>query len=214
MSQRPFRILIADDHAIVRHGLKQMLADDLGKVVFGEATNAGELLQQVWKEKWDLVLLDISMPGRSGLEALGELKKADPAPPVLILSMFPEDEYALRALKAGAAGYLSKQSVAQELLEAVHKVVGGGRYITPALAQRLAEEFSRPATRLPHEELSDREFEIMKLLAAGQSVKEIAAALALSPKTVFTYRARLLEKLRLKSDVEIARYALQHHLVD
>jgi DNA-binding NarL/FixJ family response regulator len=208
------KVLIADDHDVVRQGLKQILADEFEKVTFGEAGNTTELLQQVWKQKWDLVLVDINMPGRSGLEALVELKKERPKLPVMVLSMFSEREYARRALKAGASAYLSKQGLGRELVEAVKKVLAGGRYITPTLAELLAADLGRDETSLPHETLSDREYEVMKLIAAGRSVKEIASQLSLSEKTVFTYRARLLEKMELKGDVEIARYALQNRLVD
>jgi len=207
------RVLIADDHEVVRQGLKQMLTDELGTVTFGEAGNAADALARVWKEKWDLVILDVNMPGRSGIEVLAELKKSRPALPVLVLSMFEETEYAVRALKAGAAGYVSKQSLSRELIGAVRKALGGGRYITPALAEQLAANLGKADGELPHEALSDREFEVMKLIAAGRSVKEIAAQLSLGEKTVFTYRARLLEKLALKSDVDVARYALRQHLV-
>jgi two-component system, NarL family, invasion response regulator UvrY len=208
------RILIADDHEVVRQGVKQILEDGFGQVWCGEAQNTAELLVQVGKGKWDLVLLDISMPGRSGLEALVEVKKQFPKLPVLVLSMFSEREYAVRALKDGAAGYVSKSSLGRELVEAVRKTVAGGRYITPALAELLAEDLSEGGSRLPHAGLSDREYEVMKLIARGKSVKEIAGELALGEKTVFTYRSRLLEKLHLKSDVEVARYALSHRLVE
>jgi DNA-binding NarL/FixJ family response regulator len=208
------KILIADDHEVVRQGVRQILIEGFEKVAFGEAVNAAELLARVRKQKWDLVLLDISMPGRSGLEALVELKKEQPKLPVLVLSMFSEREYALRVLRAGAAGYLTKQGLGHELVAAVKKVLGGGRYITPTLAELLAADLGKQETGLPHEKLSDREYEVMKLIAAAKSVKEIASELSLGEKTVFTYRARLLEKLGLKSDVEVARYALQHGLVD
>jgi two-component system, NarL family, invasion response regulator UvrY len=208
------RVLIADDHEVVRQGVRQILADGFGKVTFGDAVNSAELLSRSGKEKWDLVLLDINMPGRSGLEALVELKKHQPKLPVLMLSMFSEREYALRALKRGASGYLTKQSLGRELVDAVKKALTGGRYITPALAELLAAELDEHGSRLPHETLSDREYEVMKLIATGKSVKEIAGELSLGDKTVFTYRARLLEKLGAKSDVEVARYALRHRLVE
>jgi two-component system, NarL family, invasion response regulator UvrY len=208
------KVLIADDHEVVRQGVRQILTEEFGKVSFGEAANAAELLTRVGKEKWDLVLLDINMPGRSGLEALVEIKKQRPALPVMVLSMFTEREYALRALKAGAAGYLTKQGLGRELVEAVKKVLAGHRYITPALAELLAADLGRSGSGLPHEELSNREYEVMKLIAAAKSVKEIASELSLGEKTVFTYRARMLEKLGLHGDVEVARYALQHRLVE
>jgi two-component system, NarL family, invasion response regulator UvrY len=208
------RVLVADDHEVVRQGVRQILADEFGKVTCGEAVNGAEALSRIEKEKWDLVLLDINMPGRGGLEALVELKKQRPKLPVLMLSMFSEREYAVRALKAGASGYLTKQSLGHELVEAVKKALAGGRYLTPALAELLAADLDKKAAALPHETLSDREYEVMKLIAAGKSVKEIAAELSLGDKTVFTYRARLLEKLGVRGDVDVARYALQHKLVD
>jgi two-component system, NarL family, invasion response regulator UvrY len=208
------KVLIADDHEVVRQGVKQILAEEFGGAEFGEAINTTELLHRAREEKWDLVLLDISMPGRSGLEALVELQQERPGLPVLVLSMFSESEYALRALRAGAAGYLTKKGLGQELVEAVRKALAGGRYITPTLAELLAAGYARNGTRLPHELLSDREYEVMKLIASAKSVKEIANELSLGEKTVFTYRARLLEKLGLKGDVEVARYALKHRLVN
>lgn len=208
------KFLITDDHEVVRQGVRQILAEEFGPVSFGEAANAADLLFQVGKEPWDLVLLDINMPGRNGLEALVELNKQRPRLPVLVLSMFPEREYAVRALKAGAASYLTKESLGRELVAAVKKVLAGQRYITPALAELLAADVVRSGSGLPHEALSDREYEVMKLIAVARSVKQIASDLFLGEKTVFTYRARMLEKLGLQSDVEVARYALQHRLVE
>lgn len=208
------KVLIADDHEVVRRGLKQMISDEFGVVTFGEAGDAAQAIAAVWKGKWDLVILDINMPGRNGLEALAEIQKHRPKLPVVVLSMFSETEYAVRALKAGAAGYVSKQGVSRELIEAAKKALGGGRYVTPAIAEKLASSLGKQEPAHPHEALSDREFEVMKLIAAGQTVKEIAARLALGEKTVFTYRARLRKKLGLKSDVEIARYALTQKLVE
>ena len=208
------KFLITDDHEVVRQGVRQILAEEFGPATFGEAANTADLLFQVGKEPWDLVLLDINMPGRNGLEALVELKKQRPRLPVLVLSMFSEREYALRALKAGAAGYLTKDSLGRELVDAAKKVLAGQRYITPALAELLAADLVRSGSRLPHEALSDREYEVMKLIAVARSVKQIASDLFLGEKTVFTCRARMLEKLGLQSDVEVARYALQHRLVE
>ena len=208
------KFLITDDHEVVRQGVRQILAEEFGPATFGEAANTADLLFQVGKEPWDLVLLDINMPGRNGLEALVELKQQRPRLPVLVLSMFPEREYAVRALKAGAAGYLTKESLGRELVAAVKKVLAGQRYITPALAELLAADVVRSGSGLPHEALSDREYEVMKLIAVARSVKQIASDLFLGEKTVFTYRARMLEKLGLQSDVEVARYALQHRLVE
>lgn len=208
------RFLIADDHQVVRQGLKQMLADDFPGVSFGEASNAAEVFEAATDGTWDLVILDVHMPGRGGIEVLADIKKQCPRLPVLVLSMYPESEYAVRALKAGASGYLNKGSVTRELIEAVKKILGGGRYITPELGEMLAADIGRGKGGQPHQNLSDREYEVMKLIATGSSVKVIAAKLSLSEKTVFTYRSRLLEKLGLESDVDIARYALRHHLVD
>jgi two-component system invasion response regulator UvrY len=208
------RILIADDHQVVRQGLKQMLSDDFPGISFGEASNAAEAFEMATGQSWDLVILDVNMPGRGGIETLVDLRKIKPRMPVLVLSMFPESEYAVRALKAGAAGYINKGSVTRELIEAVKKVLAGGRYITTELGEMLAADLGRGTASLPHHKLSDREYEVMKLLATGNSVKVIASNLSLSEKTVFTYRSRLLEKLGLDSDVDLARYALRHHLVD
>jgi DNA-binding NarL/FixJ family response regulator len=191
-----------------------MLSDDFPDITFGEASNAAEAFEMATGQSWDLVILDVNMPGRGGIETLVDLRKIKPRMPVLVLSMFPESEYAVRALKAGAAGYINKGSVTRELIEAVKKVLAGGRYITTELGEMLAADLDRGTDSLPHHKLSDREYEVMKLLATGNSVKVIASNLSLSEKTVFTYRSRLLEKLGLDSDVDLARYALRHHLVD
>jgi DNA-binding NarL/FixJ family response regulator len=208
------RFLIADDHEVVRQGLKQTLSDEFPDAFFGEASTAAEAFDQALADDWDLIILDVHMPGRAGIETLADLKKAKLRAPVLILSMYSEAEYAVRALKAGAVGYINKASVTSELIEAVKKALGGGRYITPALAELLATDIGQNRNSLPHHNLSDREYEVMKLLATGHSVKAIAVLLSLSEKTVFTYRTRLLTKLGLEGDVEIARYALRHHLVE
>lgn len=208
------RILIADDHEVVRQGLKQMLSDEFPEVVFGEASSAPETFEKATAEDWDLVILDVNMPGRGGIETLADLKKEKPRMPVLVLSMFSESEYAVRALKAGASGYINKGSVTKELIDAVRKTLSGSRYITPALGELLAADLGWGKGSDPHHKLSDREYEVMKLIATGRSVKSIAADLSLSEKTVFTYRTRLLEKLGLDSDVDVARYALRHGLVD
>ena len=208
------RVLIADDHAVVRQGLIQILGDTPEMVVAGEATNGQEVLDKVRAETWDVVVLDISMPDRSGLDVLKELRAERPALPVLVLSMYSEDQYALRVLNAGAAGYLTKDTAADDLVKAIRKVVSGGRYISPFLAEKLAFEIGGDASRLPHEMLSDREFQVLRLLAAGKSVRDIAAELSLSVKTVSTYRARLLEKMHLRTTAELMHYALQNHLID
>jgi two-component system, NarL family, invasion response regulator UvrY len=208
------RILIADDHAIVRKGLKETLEEELGRVTFGEAENSFQILEQVRKREWDLVLLDIGLEGRSGLDVLEEIHLVRPKLPVLILSMYPEGTFALRALKQGAAGYLNKQSAPEQLVAAVVKVLGGGRYVSAALADRLAAELQRETSQSPHESLSNRELQVMRMVAAGKSLKEIAGTLSISVKTVGTYHTRLLDKMGLKSDVEVARYALLNKLVD
>jgi len=208
------RILITEDHAVMREGLKLILADHFKKAQFGEASNATEALDLVWKEKWDVVVLDITMPGRSGLEVLKEIKRSRPHLPVLILSMHPEDQFAVRLLKAGAAGYLTKESAGEELVGAIKKVVGGGRYISPSLAERLASYLTIDVRKAPHERLSDREFSILRMIASGKQVSEIAKELSLSVSTVSTYRSRILEKMTMKNNAELTHYALQKGLVD
>lgn len=207
------KILIVDDHGIVRLGLKQILADEFPAAAFGEAGNTTEALQLAHQSSWDVVLLDINLPGRGGLEVLDEFKVLHPMLPILILSMNPEAEFAERAIKSGAAGYLTKQSAAEELIGAIRKVLAGGRYISSALAEQLAANLAGEANRRPHHQLSNRELQTLLLLAEGKSVKEIGAHLGLSGKTVSTYRSRVLEKLGLKSTVELARYALANQLI-
>jgi two-component system invasion response regulator UvrY len=208
------RALIADDHAVVRQGLKQILGDIPEMVVAGEATNGQEVLDKVRAETWDVVVLDISMPDRSGLDILKQLRSERPKLPVLVLSMHSEDQYAMRVLKAGASGYLTKDSAPDELVKAIRKVMSGGRYVSPFLAEKLAFEIGTDSSRLPHETLSDREFQVLRLIASGKSVTEIAAELSLSSKTVSTYRVRLLQKMNLKTNAELMHYAMQNHLID
>lgn len=208
------RVLIADDHAVVRRGLKQILGDTAEMAVAGEATNGHQVLAMVRAETWDVVVLDISMPDRSGLDVLKEIKAERPGLPVLIMSMYPEEQYATRVLKAGASGYLSKESAANDLIKAIQRVVAGGRYVSPALAEKLATEIGSDLSKLPHEALSDREFQILRGIASGRSVSEIASELCISAKTVSTYRTRLLEKMNLKTSAELMHYAMQHQLVD
>jgi two-component system, NarL family, invasion response regulator UvrY len=208
------KILIADDHEVLRRGLKDILAEEFGDLRVGEARNAQETLEAGRKQAWDIVLLDIKMPGRSGLEVLEELKKLHPKTPVLMVSAFPEADYALRAFKLGASGYVSKEGASDELLAAVRKALAGGRYVTPALAEKLAATLSGETAVAPHETLSNRELEVLRLIAAGKTLKEAAAELNLSEKTIGTYRLRLSKKMGLSSNVELARYALQHHLAD
>ena len=207
------RVLIADDHSIVRKGLKQLLTDEFSGVVFGEAGNAHELLEQAGKQTWDIVLLDITMPGQSGLDVLKQLKEIQPSAGVLILSMHPEEQYAVRMLKAGAAGYITKNTAAESVPGAIRKVLAGGTYISNALAEELAQELKTPREQKPHERLSDREFQVLQLIGAGKSVKDIGFELSLSVKTVSTYRVRLLGKLKVNSTAELIRYALEAGLV-
>ena len=208
------RILLIEDHAVVRQGLKLILADHFKKAVFGEAQNATEALALVWNEKWDVVVLDITLPGRSGLEVLKEIKRSRPKLPVLILSMHPEDQFAVRLLKAGAAGYLTKESAVEELVGAIKKVMGGGRYISPSLAERMASYLAVDVHQAPHERLSDREFLILRLIGSGKQVGQIGRELSLSVSTISTYRTRILEKMDLKNNAELTHYAVQKGLVD
>ena len=207
------KILIADDHAIVRHGLKQILADEFKKSAFGEARNGQEVLDSVWKQDWDVVVLDITMPGRSGLEVLKEIKKAKPKLPVLVLSMHPEDQFAVRVLKSGASGYMTKESAPGELVGAVKKIMAGGRHISTSVAEIMATYLTMDSKRPPHEQLSNREFQVMRMIASGKTVSEIARMLSLSVRTISTYRARILEKTGMKTNAELTHYAFQHSLV-
>lgn len=208
------RVLIADDHAILRRGLKEILMRELDSVTWGEAENGQQVLDQVQNHDWDLLILDITMPGRGGLDVLKNLRALRPKLPVLVLSMHPEDQYGKRVLKAGASGYMNKESAPEELIEAVRKLLGGGRYVSPALAETLASDLSQDAGRPPHESLSDREFEVLRKLASGKTVSQIAEDLHLSVPTVSTYRARLLEKMGMSTTAELMHYALRNHLVD
>src|SRR5436305_179073 len=207
------RILIADDHAVVRRGLKQILADEFKQAHFGEAANAREALDRLRKENWDAVVLDITMPGRSGLEALKEIREEKPKLPVLVLSMHPEDQFAVRVLKSGASGYMTKESAPEELVGAIKKVLAGGRYVSAALAEKLATYLSTDTQKSPQELLSDREFQVLRLIASGKIVSEIAKELSLSVKTISTYRTRILEKMGLRNNAELMHYAMQHQLV-
>lgn len=207
------KILIADDHTVVRKGLKQILLEEFLSAEIDEAGDAEELLGKVMKKEWDIVISDISMPGRSGLEVLQQIKQHYPKLPVLILSIHPEDQYAVRVLKAGASGYLNKDSATDELVKAVRQVLLGKKYITTSIAERLASLLDRDPDKLPHEILSDREFEVLKLLAAGSPVSEIAEKLSLSVTTVSTYRARILTKMSLKSNADLTLYAIKNKLM-
>jgi two-component system invasion response regulator UvrY len=208
------RVLVADDHAIVRRGLRQILQEVPGIDGVDEASNGQEALARVRKGEYRLVLLDISMPGLSGLDVLKQLRAERPKLPVLILSMHPEEQYAVRALKAGASGYLTKETASEELMTAVTRILDGRKYVSESLAENIAQELSHPGEHSPHEDLSDREFQIMRMLASGKTVTEIGAELSLSAKTVSTYRSRLLAKMGLHTNADIARYALQYKLLE
>ncbi len=208
------KVLIADDHPVVRHGLKQILATDADMTVVGEAKNGNEAMELARKLEWDVAVLDYSMPGRSGLELLAEIKREFPQRPVLVLSMHPEELHARRVLKAGGAGYMNKESAGEELAAAIRKVVTGGKYVSAALAERLAVELAPEAQKPPHETLSDREYRVMWMLASGKPINRIAKEMFLSPSTVSTYRVRILRKLGLSSNAELVQYAVKHQLIE
>jgi two-component system, NarL family, invasion response regulator UvrY len=207
------KILIIDDHEIVRDGLKRIVNEQSENITFGEASTAPEALRLVAEQDWDIVVLDLSLGGRNGLEVLKELKQIRPGLPVLILSMHSEEQYARRAFKAGAAGYITKDSPRAELLNAINKVAKGRKYISGALAEELVIDLERGSDRPPHETLSDREFEVMRLIASGKTVGEIAVLLSLSDNTISTYRARLLEKMKMRTNAELTHYAILNGLV-
>jgi DNA-binding NarL/FixJ family response regulator len=206
-------ILIADDHAIVRKGLIQLLSEGFSEITVFEALNSAEVMTQIRSHQLDVILMDISMPGRNGIETLKQMRMEGIRTPVLMLSMHPEDQYALRSLKAGAAGFINKESATVELLAAVKKVIAGGKYISPSLAEKLADAVSDKGSLSGHEHLSDREMEVLQQIATGKTVSEIADHLSLSVNTISTYRTRLLEKLHLSNNAEITRYAIENNLV-
>jgi two-component system invasion response regulator UvrY len=208
------KILIADDHAIVRRGLKQIVSEQTDMIVGGEAENAREVLEMVRSNNWNVIVLDINMPGRSGLEVLKELKREHPKLPVLVLSVHPEDQYGIRMLKAGAAGYLTKDSAPDELVSAIRKVNRGGKYVSPSLAETLVLELGVETDRPRHTILSDREYEVMMMIASGKTVSEIGEELSLSVKTISTYRARVLDKMRMRTNAELTHYAIHNRLLN
>ncbi len=211
---KPIRVLIADDHAIVRQGLRQILSDTPDLTVAGEAENGVQAVNMVRAGEWDVVLMDVSMPDRNGIDALKLIKKEFPRLPVLILSMYPEEQYAIRALKAGAAGYLTKQSAPELLVTAIRQVASGKKYVSPSLAEELANAIGEDSERPAHEKLSDREYQTLCMIASGKTPTEIAEALNLSVKTVSVYRARLLEKMNLRNNAELTHYGLKHGLAE
>lgn len=207
------KILIADDHVVVREGLKQILMALPTVTQIEDAADGLEVLDKVSNNDYDVIVLDISMPGKSGLEVLKEIKILKPQIPVLMLSIYPEGQYAVRVLKAGAAGYLTKESAAEEVVEAVEKVYNGHKYITPSLAEKLADGYLFDSDKPPHEKLSDREFEVFKKIAAGMAIKNIAEELFISVKTVSTYKARIYEKMNMSSNAELTQYAINYGLI-
>ena len=208
------KILIVDDHEVVRDGVKRILDEQFDAITFGEAASVPEALSLVREQDWDVGIFDLSLGDRSGLEVLKELKRIRPRLPVLILSMHSEEQYARRAFKAGASGYITKDSSRSELVKAVNKVIDGGVYVSSSLAERLAIDISSDTDRPPHESLSDREFQVMRLIASGKTVGEIATMLNLSDKTISTYRARILDKMGMRTNAELTRFAIQNKLVD
>lgn len=207
------RILIADDHTVVRKGLRQILLEEFPSAEIIETADAATLFMKVLREEWDVVITDISMPDKSGLEVLQQIRRDYPRLPVLILSAHSEDQYAIRALKAGANGYLCKDSASEELVIAIRRILIGKKYITASLAEKLTFQFDQENDRPPHESLSDREFEVMKFLASGKVVSEIASQLCLSVTTISTYRARILAKMNLKTNYDLTRYAMENKLL-
>jgi DNA-binding NarL/FixJ family response regulator len=207
------RILIADDHSIVRKGLRQILQEGFPAAIIDSVSDAEDMIKKIITSEWDVVISDLSMPGRSGLEALQHIKQINPNLPVLILSIHPEEQYALRVLKAGASGYLSKDLAPEELVHAVQRVMLGKKYITASIAERLVAAIDQDTEKRPHEHLSDREFSVLKSLASGKSVSEIADSLFLSVTTVSTYRSRLMTKMNMKNNADLTLYALENNLL-
>lgn len=208
------KVIIADDHAVVRRGLIQILAEEDQLLLAREAENANEVFKLLRQDDWDIIILDISMPGKSGLEILKEVKQERPKVPILVLTSHPEEQYAIRVLKAGAAGYMTKESAPEHLVEVIRKITRGGKYISPTLAELLADNIGKNLEQAPHESLSDREYQVLCLIASGKTVGEIAVQLSLSVKTVSTYRARILEKMMFKTNADLTHYALRNNLID
>ncbi|WP_242692212.1 response regulator [Aridibaculum aurantiacum] len=207
------KILIADDHAIVRRGLRNLLQEAFPAAEITEATDAEELVQKAMLQTWSVVITDLAMPGRSGLESIQQLKQLHPRMPVLVLSMYPEEQYAIRVLRSGASGYLNKESAPDELVNAVHRVLAGKKYITASIAEKMASSLGQDTDKPLHEQLSDREFEVLKLLAAGKAVSDIAQMFHLSVTTISTYRSRILTKMNMKSNADLTQYAIANGLI-
>ena len=208
------RILIADDHTLFRKGLQHILSEYPDPVVTDEASNGQEVLDKIWHNDYDMVLLDITMPGMTGLEALKQLKNDRPKLPVLVLSMHPEEQYAVRVIRAGASGYLRKESAPDELITAIQRISAGRKYITSSLAERLADDVEPAAGKPLHDTLSDREFEVFRMIAEGKTITQIAEALFLNARTISTYRSRILEKMQMKTNAELIHYAIKHQILD
>ena len=211
---RLMHILIADDHAVVRRGLKEILADDFIDARFSEASNGDDIMRALGQSQIDVLVLDINMPGRSGLDVLRDVKRIYPRLPVIVLSVQPEDQYAVRCLRAGAAAYINKDSAPEELAKAARKILAGGRYVSASLAEKLVSRFDESIEKPLHELLSDREYEVMTLIVKGVPLTEIAGRLHVSVKTISSYRARIMDKMQMTSNAELTRYALQHKLID
>jgi DNA-binding NarL/FixJ family response regulator len=208
------RVLVVDDHPIVRRGIVDVLSGAIPNSFVGQASSASEALSAIWGDNWNLVVLDISLPGKNGLEVLKEIKAARPRLPVLVLSGFPESQFAPRMLKAGASGYLTKEAPPETLIQAVRRTIAGGKYVSPEVADRLISDLSADTSRPPHEQLSDREYDVMLRLASGKSVGQVAEELNLSVKTISTYRSRLLEKMRMANNAELTQYAIRAGLLE
>ncbi|MBK7378714.1 MAG: response regulator transcription factor [Ignavibacteriales bacterium] len=214
MKRNQLNILLADDHKILRQGLKKILDESFRDTHYGEAANSDDVMRILDEYKWDIAILDLNMPGKSGLEILKDLKALRPEIPVLVLSMYPEEQFALRVIKSGAAGYLTKDSAPEELVNAVDKILEGRKFITQSLAELLASEIKKPGVEYPHQLLSDREYEIFLMIAGGKTVSQIADELSLSSKTVSTHRAHIIQKTKLKNNADISLYAIRHKLVE
>ncbi len=208
------KVLIADDHAVVRRGLRQILSETSDILVGGEASTVPEVRQKLHDERWDVVVLDVNMPGGNGIELLGELRKLGPSPRALVLTVYSEEQYAVRAIRAGASGFLTKESAPEKLIEAVRKVASGGKYVSHELAETLASVVAGEGGGAPHERLSDREFEVLKMLASGRTVSQVAGDLGLSVKTVSTHRTRILKKMEMKTNAELTHYAVRSRIIE
>jgi two-component system invasion response regulator UvrY len=208
------KIIIADDHPLIRKGIKDVLEEEMDFNVVADAAFPHEVINGIQEHDPDILITDLSMPGRSGLELISDVRQLYPKLPILVLTMHPEERFAVRALKAGVAGYLTKDTKPEEIVKAVRQIISGRKFITQSIAEKLATELDRDLDKLPHELLSDREFQVMRMLAAGQKVREIAVKLSLSIRTVNTYRSRIFDKMKMRTDTELTMYAMEYHLID